>query len=142
MVAHELGHQAEHDLPMGLLWVAIVAPAGTLLVQRLAERFGRSGVTTRDAGPAALPALALALGLVTFALTVAGNASYRPVEARADAFALRLTGEPEPFVGLARNLARRNLSEPEPPAFYHALFGTHPTTVERIGFGVSYAESR
>lgn len=141
VVAHELGHQAEHDLPMGLLWVAIVAPAGTLLVQRLTERFGSPRVTSRDAGPGALPALALALGLVTFALTVAGNASSRPVEARADAFALELTGEPEPFVDLARNLARRNLSEPEPPGVFHALFGTHPTTVERIGFGVAYGET-
>jgi STE24 endopeptidase len=136
VVAHELAHQANHDLPLGLLWVAIVAPAGTLLVQRGAERIAGRGALPGSA--AALPALALALGLVSFALTVAGNASSRPVEARADAFALKLTGEPRPFVELARSLARRNLSEPQPPGAFHTLFGTHPTTVERIGFGVAY----
>lgn len=142
VVAHELGHQANHDLPLGLLWVAIVAPAGTLLVQRAAERIGARSLLTGGVGPAALPALALALGLVSFALTVAGNAASRPVEARADAFALQLTGEPRPFVDLARNLARRNLSEPQPPSAFHVLFSTHPTTVERIGFGVAYGRDR
>ncbi len=145
VVAHELGHQANHDLPRGLLWIAIVAPAGTLLVQRLAERVaGRRGVTAdpRAAGPALLPALALGLGVVSFALTCAGNAVSRPVEERADAFALKLTGDSEAFIGLARNLARRNLAEPAPPRAYQLLFGTHPTTVERIGSGLSFERGR
>ncbi len=153
VVAHELAHQANHDLPRGLLWVAIVAPAATLLVQRGAARLGARGPLAggadaaggggaRAAGPAALPALALAVGLVSFALSCAGNIVSRGVEARADAFALRLTGEPRPFIDLASNIARRNLTDPEPPAILHALFGTHPTTVERIGFGVAYARDR
>src|SRR5918999_5027339 len=41
VVAHELGHQKHRDVVRGLAWLAIVAPAGTLLAQRLAERFGR-----------------------------------------------------------------------------------------------------
>jgi STE24 endopeptidase len=41
VVAHELGHQKHDDLLRGLAWLAIVAPAGTFLVQALSERFYR-----------------------------------------------------------------------------------------------------
>ena len=57
----------------------------------------------------------------------------RQVEARADGFALRLTRDPAAFIALERRLALANVSDPDPPALLHALFGTHPTTVERIG---------
>jgi STE24 endopeptidase len=138
VVAHELGHVRNRDLPRGLLWIAIVAPAGMLLVQRLAElmagRHGLGAGVERRPGPAALPAVALAVSLVSFGMTCAGNALSRPVEARADSFALETTRDPEAFIRLERSLAIRNIGDPDPPALYQALFGTHPTTVERIGF--------
>src|SRR5437868_1928758 len=37
VVAHELGHVKHRDVLRGLLWFAIVAPAATLLIQRLVE---------------------------------------------------------------------------------------------------------
>jgi len=148
VVAHELGHVKNRDLPRGLLWIAMVAPAGTLLVQRLAELMARrDGLGARRdglggergrAGPAALPALALSFALVSFGLTCAGNALSRPVEARADSFALEMTRDPGAFIELERSLTLRNLGDPDPPALLHKLFGTHPTTVERIGFGEGY----
>ena len=139
VVAHELAHVKHRDLPRGLLWVALVAPAGTLLVQRLTERFGsRAGLGAGSGvrpGPAVLPALALSLGVVSFALASAGNTLSRLVEARADSFALELTREPRAFIDLERSLALRNLGDPDPPALFHYVFGTHPTPVERIGYG-------
>ena len=39
IVAHELGHVRHRDVPRGLLWVLIVAPAGVFLIQRLSERW-------------------------------------------------------------------------------------------------------
>ena len=143
VVAHELGHVRQRDLSRGLLWIAIVAPAGTLLVQRLAERFAAQGGLAPTAGggrpgPAVIPAVALAVGLVSFALTCAGNVLSREVERRADAFALETTREPEAFIALERSLAVRNISQPDPPGVWHGLFGTHPTTIERIGAGETY----
>jgi STE24 endopeptidase len=85
-----------------------------------------------------LPAVALALALVSFGLTSAGNALSRPVEARADAFALEMTKDPKAFIELERGLALRNLGDPDPPKLVQELFGTHPTTRERIGFGVAF----
>ena len=144
VVAHELAHVENRDLPRGILWIAIVAPAGTLLVQRLAEAIARrsgqdgAGDGSGRATPAMVPALALSLALVSFALTSAGNALSRPVEARADAFALELTRDPESFTDLTRSLAVRNVADPDPPRLLHALFGTHPTTVERLGYGEAF----
>ncbi|MBA3299750.1 MAG: M48 family metallopeptidase [Thermoleophilaceae bacterium] len=149
VVAHELGHVKGSDLPRGLLWVAIVAPAGTLLVQRLAERLagralgGAGGLEGEGRpGPAAIPAVALSLALVSFGLTCVGNVLSRQVEARADAFALRVTHDPDAFIDLERGLAVRNISQPDPPALLHKLFGTHPTTVERIGYGETFSREQ
>jgi STE24 endopeptidase len=150
VVAHELGHVKNSDLPRGILWIAIVAPAGTLLVQRLTERFMAIGAVDRGRdrtgdsrpGPAAIPALALALAIVSFGVTCASNVLSRQVEARADAFALTTTRDPAAFIALERSLATRNISQPEPPKLWHRLFGTHPTTMTRIGYGETYARER
>src|SRR5919108_1567965 len=138
VVAHELGHQKHRDIYRGLLWLALVAPAGVYLAQRLAETFGRReglGDPARKPGPAALPAIALAVSLVSLALGSASNVVSRQVEARADSFSLELTHNPAALIALQRELAERNISDPDPPALLQALFGTHPTTIERIGIG-------
>jgi STE24 endopeptidase len=143
VVAHELGHQKHNDLLRGLAWLALVAPAGTFLTQALAERFGRSvhlGDPRARPGPSALPAIALAIGLTGFALGVASTALSRPVEATADSFALNLTRDPRDFIQFERRITIRNVGDPDPPSVYQVLFGTHPTTVERIGAGVAWRE--
>jgi STE24 endopeptidase len=141
VVAHELGHQKHNDLLRGLAWLALVAPAGTFLAQRLTESFARRhGLGDPDwkPGPIVLPAIALSLSLVTFGLGVASNVLSRQVEARADAFSLRATDDPASFVGFQRRLAVRNVSDPDPPRAWHLLFGTHPTTMQRIGMGEAF----
>src|SRR5215211_450570 len=145
VVAHELGHQAHRDLLRGLAWLAIVAPAGAYLVQQLAERLGRrEGMADHRArpGPAVLPALVLSVAIVSFGLGTFSNVLSRRVEASADSFSLRLTHDPAAFVGLERRLALTNVADPSPPGFLQALFGTHPTTVQRIGIGEAYARRR
>jgi STE24 endopeptidase len=141
VVAHELGHQKHNDLLRGLLWFALVAPAGTFLAQALAERFARRdglGDPQRKPGPIVIPALALAIAIVSFGVGAASNVLSRQVEARADAFSLRLTQDPAAFVQLERRLALRNISDPDPPGLTQLLFGTHPTTAQRIGIGEAF----
>jgi STE24 endopeptidase len=142
VVAHELAHQKHRDIYRGLAWLALVAPAGTFLGQALAERIGRRrglGDPRARPGPRALPALVLSLAVVSFALGLASNVVSRRVEARADAFSLRLARDPAAFIALERRLALRNVSDPDPPAVLQALFGTHPTTVQRIGIGEAFS---
>jgi STE24 endopeptidase len=136
VVAHELGHQKHNDLLRGLAWLAIVAPAGTFLAQALAERFARREPLGT---PAALPAIALAIALASLGLGCASNVLSRKVEASADSFALELTRDPADFIGFQRRIAIQNVADPDPPRLYQALFGTHPTPLERIGAGVAFA---
>ena len=136
VVAHELGHVKHDDVPRGLLWLAIVAPAGTFLVQQLARRIRADG--WERAGPDVLPALALSFALVSFGMGVASNVLSRQVEARADAFSLELTDDAEAHIQLERRLVIRNVGDPDPPSLLHALFGTHPKPIDRIGFGEAF----
>jgi STE24 endopeptidase len=133
VVAHELGHVKHRDVQRSLLWLAIVAPPATLLVQALVERLRRE---SGRPGATALPAAAFAIAVVSFGTGIAGNALSRAVEARADAHALRLTHDPKAFVAVERKLTTDNLADPDPPGWLHALFGTHPTTIERIGYAL------
>ena len=141
VVAHELGHVANDDLGRGLLFVAIVAPLGMLVValggSALARRGGASPGT-----PAALPAFALAIALVTFGLNLAGNQLSREVEASADAFSLQLTDDPRGLAELQVRFQEANRSDPDPSSLLVQALRTHPSAAERIGAALAYAEER
>lgn len=126
VVAHELGHVKHKDVPGGLLWVAIVAPFGMLVVARATEKLTRDGAT-------AVPAAVLSLALVAPALTLVSHQLSRAIERRADAFALELTNEPDAMVSFERRITLQNVGDPDPPRWQQLLMGTHPTTMERIG---------
>lgn len=126
VVAHELGHVKHKDVPGGLLWVALVAPFGTLVVARATEQL------TRD-GRSAVPAAVLSLALVAPALSTVFNQLSRAIERRADAFALELTEEPDAMIGFERRITLQNVGDPDPPRWQQLLLATHPTTLERIG---------
>jgi STE24 endopeptidase len=138
VVAHELGHVHYRDVPHGLLYLALVAPAAMFGIQRLSERLapGRAGT------PAVLPAAALALALVAGGVGIVANQLSRRVEARADTFSLRLTDAPEPFVSFERRISVRNVSDPDPPDWITFLLATHPPTIERIGAAESFSRRR
>jgi STE24 endopeptidase len=143
VVAHELGHVKHRDVPRGLLWLAIVAPAGMLVIQRLTERLAPNdaGAGTRGAGPAILPAAVLSIALVSFFLNIPGNALSRQVERSADGHALDLDGNTAAFIAVERKLSLQNLGDPTPPEWLQLIFGTHPSTVDRIGYALSWAHS-
>ena len=131
VVAHELGHVRFHDVPRGLLYLAIVAPLGMLAAARLAERFGRTPAAT-------VPAVVLALSLMAPAITTISNQLSRAVEARADRYAMELTDDPEALIGFQRRIAVQNVAEPDPPGWATFLLGTHPTTMQRIGQALAF----
>ena len=133
VVAHELAHVRHRDLPNGLLYLALVAPFGMLAAARLAAALG-----ARPDARAVAPT-ALALAVLVPAITGISNQLSRAVESRADAFALRLTGEPRAQIAFQKRIALANVGDPDPPGWFHAAFGTHPTTLERIGMAEAAA---
>lgn len=132
LIAHELGHVRSNDLPRGLLFAVLIIPLGVLGVQlgtmTMVRRVGRD-----PAGPGIIPALALSVAVATLLLSVPGNWLSRQVEANADHQAIELTDDPRGLIGMQLKLARKNLSDPDPPGLFHFLFGSHPSTVQRIG---------
>ncbi len=136
VVAHELGHVHYRDVPRGLLFVLLVAPAGMFAVKRITDRLAPAG----PASVGTVPALALSLALVATPVTWTSNQLSRRVEARADSFALRLTDAPKAFLSFERRIALQNVSDPDPPRAARLLLGTHPSTVERLGIGEAYRD--
>lgn len=141
VVAHELSHVENRDIPKGLLFVALVAPLGMLFVRELGGALAARGGT----GPgkiAAIPAYGFAITLTALLLGIVGNQLSRAVEERADRFAIELTGSPEGLIELQTTTAASNLSQPEPPAWSQFLFGSHPTKLERLGIAEAYQRER
>ena len=141
VVAHELGHVHSRDVPRGLLYVLLVAPAALFAAAQLTRRLAPDGgaVDARGrAGPAIVPALWLSIVLVATPVTWISNQLSRRVEARADAYALHLTGAPEAFISFEQRITLRNVSDPDPPSVPQALLGTHPTALQRIGMAEAY----
>ncbi|MDP4604418.1 MAG: M48 family metalloprotease [Solirubrobacteraceae bacterium] len=136
VVAHELAHVHYRDIPHGLIFLLIVAPFGAWAVARCLRLWGpHDGL---PAGPSSVPALTAAVILIVFAITLISNQLSRSIEERADAFALTLTGDAPAFIAQQRRISIQNLGDPDPPAITHWLFGTHPTTLERIGIGLAW----
>jgi STE24 endopeptidase len=151
VVAHELGHVHYDDVPRGILFLALVAPAAMFAVQALTEalhkwaRHGPRGdvpIVARAGPPVPSPrivvALTLSLAVVSGGVGVLSNALSRRVEARADSFALQKTGAPGAFIDFERRVTVRNVMDPDPPAWMTWLLGTHPSTIDRIGAAVAY----
>ncbi|MEU9510543.1 M48 family metallopeptidase [Micromonospora sp. NPDC048170] len=141
VVAHELGHAKDRDVAVGTLTGALGAAAAVVALYLL----GSAGPLLRLAGvesvaqPRAFPLL---VALVTVAGLVSAPAQAlmsRRVEARADAHALALTGDPAAFEAMQRRLAGINLADPDPPRWEYLYSATHPSTVERMAAARAHA---
>jgi STE24 endopeptidase len=141
VVAHELAHVRHRDLPRGLAHLALSAPGGMYGASCLLRALGRHPEQTQ-ASAQTLPALALALSVVGVTVGSPSAALSRRVEQRADAFSLKLTDEPEPFIAFERRIVSQNLADPDPPRWLVRLMASHPPAVERIGIALAYARAR
>ncbi len=138
VVAHELGHAKARDVVVGTALGALAAATGVCALYLLGSWPGllrRAGLSG-DPGDLGDPrGVALLIAVVTVAgllATPVQSLVSRRIEARADAHALHLTDDPAGYEAMQRRLARRNLSDVDPPALEQWIFGSHPTTAERI----------
>ena len=137
VVAHELGHVHGADIRRGLIFVALITPLSLIFISGMGEAIARPR-GTEPGQPSYLPAFALAIAATSFVIGIAGNQLSRAVEARADTFSLQLTDDPKGMIQLQQQLADRNLSDPDPPAAFSFVFGTHPPAIDRIGAALAW----
>jgi STE24 endopeptidase len=134
VVAHELGHRRDgHVAKLTLLAMAGAVVAVTVLWAVLG---------TRMADPRTLPEALLLLLALELAALAPGAWLSRRFERAADRCSLELTGQPAAFARAHRELARRNLSDLDPPRLVYLLLFSHPTAPERLALGQAWAEAR
>lgn len=141
VVAHELGHAKDRDVLAGTLTGALgVAAAVTALylLGSWARPLRLAGVDS-IAEPQAFPLLIAMVTVVGMVSAPAQALISRRVEARADAHALALTGDPGGFEAMQRRLSTINLADPDPPRWEYLYSASHPSTVERIAAARAYA---
>ncbi len=139
--AHELGHAARRDVVYGTVAGALSMIAATLVLAAALHWRGLldAAGTPAAADPRSLP-LIMAIGTVLGAIGAPLFSAYsRHVEARADQFALDVTGDPSAFIGTFRNLSVRSVSDLEPHPLVHAWLGSHPTIARRLAHGRGWA---
>lgn len=71
-------------------------------------------------------------GIISFALTPAGNFISRKFEREADRFAYQMTENKEAIISTFIKLSKDNLSNLHPHPLYAAFYYSHPPIVERI----------
>jgi STE24 endopeptidase len=125
VVAHELGHHRHQHILKGLGWFALAALPAAFAVALATRRYGL-------ADPRSIPIalfVVVALGLVTGPLQAASSRRY---EAEADWAALQATRDPAAMERLHERFTAEALADPDPPRWFHVLFDSHPTGLERI----------
>ena len=141
VAAHELGHAKDNDVLTGTIMGALGAAVAVVALYLLGSWQGLLRLAGVDS-IAEPRAIGLLLAVTTVAGLVTGPAQAfvsRRIEARADGHALALTGDAETFEAMQRRLGTVNLSDPDPPAWEHAMFASHPSTVQRIAAARAWA---
>jgi STE24 endopeptidase len=133
VLAHELAHHSQQHLKEGIGWFAVFAVPGALVLM-LATK-GRGGMGTAEAVPLAL----LVAAIFQLATAPAANWVTRRMEAEADWKALEVTRDPESVEGAMVGLSETSLGDPDPPAWVHLLFGTHPPLADRVAMARAWA---
>jgi STE24 endopeptidase len=140
IVAHELSHAKHGDVVIGTVMGATGAGIAMVLLYLILSS-DRVRKPLRIRVPSEPGVVLIVLALSSFAGLVSApiqNTLSRQVEARADAHSLALTGDPDTFIAMQHRLAITNISHLEPDPILSFWFGSHPTTMDRIGMAYAF----
>jgi STE24 endopeptidase len=139
IMAHELGHQVNKDIPLGIIFSSLTTLLGLFLAS-LGLNWGVSVLGfTNIADVAAFPVLLIVLGLYGLVTMPLENGFSRWRERRADEYALSLTHNGVAYASALRRLANQNLSDAEPEPWVEWLLYSHPALGKRIAMAESEA---
>ena len=134
VVAHELGHRRAHHVALGTALGAGGAVVGVWYLSLLL-RWHPALVAAHARGaadPRVIPFVLLAVVAIELWSLPLGAALSRRWEASADRASIELTGDPEGFADMERDLAGANLLDLAPSRLVYLLLFSHPTPPERI----------
>lgn len=141
VLAHELGHyQLKHVLKGLILAIVILYPAVLLyeksidkMIKRLPPKWGIES----SSDPALIALWCLVLWILPLFISPAESSVSRFFESEADAYGIRLTGNPLAAARLFTTLSTVNMSNPDPPAFFEFWFYSHPSLKHRIDYALN-----
>jgi STE24 endopeptidase len=132
VLAHELGHHVNKDIPIGILINGVTMLAGLYLtslgLQTGIALFGFESA----ADVAALPLLILILGAYGLVTMPLGNTYSRWRERKADRYALEATGSGDAYAEAMTRLANQNLADVDPEPWVEFMLHSHPALGKRI----------
>lgn len=132
VLAHELGHHVNRDIPLFIAFGTISTTLGLYLASlALNWAVGYFGFAS-SADIAAFPALALIFSIYGLVTQPLDNAVSRWRERKADDYALQATGKNEAFASAFTRLANQNLGDVNPEKWVVFMFYSHPPLGERI----------
>jgi len=138
ILAHELGHQVHRDIPIGILVDSVITLGGLYLASLVLEWgmvvFGFESISD----VAAMPLLALVIGVYGLVTMPLGNAYSRQRERRADEYALKVTGKGAAYASALTRLANQNLADADPEPWVELLLYSHPALNKRIAMAEDY----
>lgn len=140
VMAHELGHQVNKDIPLGIIFGSLTTLVGLYLAS-LGMNWGvKFFQFNSSADIAAFPLFAISLGLFGLVTMPLENGFSRWREKRADQYALKLTHNGKAYASALTRLANQNLSDAEPEAWVEWLLYSHPALGKRIAMAESTQE--
>ena len=138
VLAHELGHQVHRDIPIGILVDSVITLGGLYLASLVLEWgmvvFGFESISD----VAAMPLLALVIGVYGLVTMPLGNAYSRQRERRADEYALKVTGKGAAYASALTRLANQNLADADPEPWVEIMLHSHPALNKRIAMAENY----
>jgi len=132
IMAHELGHQVNKDIPLGIVFGSLTTLVGLYLASvglNWGVKFFNFDGT---ADIAAFPLFVLVLGLYGLVTMPLENGFSRWRERRADEYALSLTHNGKAYASALIRLANQNLADADPEAWVEWLLYSHPALGKRI----------
>jgi STE24 endopeptidase len=137
IMAHELGHQVNKDIPLGILFGSLTTLVGLYLASvglTWGVKFFNFDGT---ADIAAFPLFVLVLGFYGLLTMPLENGFSRWRERRADEYALSLTHNGAAYASALTRLANQNLADADPEAWVEWFLYSHPALGKRIAMAES-----
>ncbi|MGB2964661.1 MAG: M48 family metallopeptidase [Anaerolineales bacterium] len=132
ILAHELGHHLNHDIPLSMVFQTILTLGGLYLTS-LGLSWGISRLGFGSISDiAALPLFGLSLGAYGLITSPLSNGFSRWREGLADDTALHLTGKGDAYASALTRLSNQNLAEVDPEPWVEFLLYSHPSLNKRI----------
>ncbi len=132
VMAHELGHQVNKDIPLGIIFGSFTTLVGLFLASLVLDWGVKVLGFSGPADIAAFPLFLIVLGLYGLVTMPLENGFSRWRERRADEYSLSLTHNGMAFASALRRLANQNLADVDPEAWVEWLLYSHPALGKRI----------